>query len=170
MTYNIHPLFVHFPIALLFLYSIIKIIPFKKWFPEISWKDIERVLLLVGVLGAFAALTTGEIAEGIVQADHQLVEAHALFATISTWVYVVLFIGELVTIPRLKSYVQKYKGYHSVFMVIERVLSNKALIILLSVIGLVAISITGMLGGVIVYGLSADPIAPLLLSLLGITL
>ena len=58
MTYNIHPLFVHFPIAFLFIYSLIKIVPVKKWLPKVSWKDIERVLLVVGVLGAFAALSS----------------------------------------------------------------------------------------------------------------
>jgi hypothetical protein len=34
--------------------------------------------------------------------------------------------------------------------------------------GLLAISLTGLLGGVLVYGTSADPIAGLVLKLLGI--
>ena len=76
MTYNIHPLFVHFPIALLFVYSIIKILPLQKWLPNVAWKHIERVLLLVGVLGAFAALSTGEIAEHLTRPNHDLVETH----------------------------------------------------------------------------------------------
>ncbi len=54
---------VHFPVALLLFYSIIKILPWSKWFPNVSWKHIERALLLAGVLGAFVSLSTGEVAE-----------------------------------------------------------------------------------------------------------
>ena len=67
MTYNIHPIFVHFPIALLFIYSIIKIIPFKKWFPKVTWDYLGFILLIIGVLGAFVASSTGEIADELIQ-------------------------------------------------------------------------------------------------------
>ena len=84
MMYNIHPLFVHFPIALLLIYSIIKILPLQKWLPAVAWKHIERALLFFGVLGAFAALSTGEIAEQMTRPNNDVVEAHSLFAAIAT--------------------------------------------------------------------------------------
>ena len=37
-------------------------------------------------------------------------------------------------------------------------------------VALVSISITGLLGGVMVYGLSADPVAGFVVKMLGITL
>jgi hypothetical protein len=46
MNYNIHPLLVHFPVAFLAIYSLIKIIPVSKWFPHISWKHIEITLFI----------------------------------------------------------------------------------------------------------------------------
>ena len=170
MTYNIHPIIVHFPIALLFLYSIVKILPLQKWLPQVNWKPTERVLLVFGVLGAFAANATGEIAEHLVRPDHKLVETHAFFAGASTWIYGLLLLGEVLTIliPFLASKTNlpktmEYLGF------IEKVLTQKLLSKLLAFFGLIAITITGMLGGVMVYGLSADPAAKVVLQILGIS-
>lgn len=169
MTYNIHPLFVHFPIALLILYSFLKIVPFERWFSGIAWKQVRQVLLVFGVLGAFASLSTGEMAEELVRPDRNIVEMHELFANISTWVYVVLLLSEVMSL--LNAYVvPKFKNQTliSAFLKLERFLSNRSLGILLAVVGLVSISVTGLLGGVMVYGLSADPFAPIVLNILGL--
>jgi uncharacterized membrane protein len=171
MTYNIHPLFVHFPIALLFIYSIIKILPLKKVFPSVSWKHIERTLLFLGVLGAFAALSTGDIAEHLVHPNRDLVEAHSFFAAMATWTYAILLIGEILSV--CMSWVTlklKSAAVIKVITLFKNLLTNPALSILLAVIGLISISVTGLLGGVMVYSVSADPIAGIVLKLLGITL
>ncbi|MCX6747864.1 MAG: hypothetical protein NTW98_02895 [Candidatus Nomurabacteria bacterium] len=97
MIYNIHPLFVHFPIALLLVYSLIKILPLAKYFPNVAWKHIERALLVFGVLGAFASMTTGETAEHLTNPNEKLVETHAFFASFSTWVYGLLLAGEILS-------------------------------------------------------------------------
>ncbi len=172
MTYNIHPIIVHFPVAMLFVYSIVKILPLKKWFPSVAWKDIERLLLLVGVLGACAALITGETAEHLVRPNHQLVEAHSTFATIATYVYGALLAGEFAAIINAKNYIygKSWQWVSAILRLVERVLCNKVFSVILAIAGFIAISVTGMLGGVIAYGLTADPIAPLLLKVLGITL
>ena len=94
MTYNIHPLFVHFPIAFLLLYSLIRILPFERLIPSLSWRHIQQVLLLAGILGAFLSNTTGEIAEHLVRPEEALVEMHAFFALASTWIYGLLLGGE----------------------------------------------------------------------------
>jgi uncharacterized membrane protein len=172
MTYNIHPLFVHFPIAFLFVFSIIKILPLKTWFPKIAWKDIERAMLLVGVLGAFAALQTGETAEHLVTPNHQLVEMHSTFADIATWIFAGLLVGEIVTI--LNSYEakldKKFKYVLKITHFLERILSNRGVSVTLVGLGLISIMITGLLGGLMVYGLSSDPLAPIVLKILGIAL
>lgn len=157
MTYNIHPLFVHFPIALLFLYSLIKVIPFNKWFPRLAWRDLERLLLALGILGAFAALLTGETAEHLAHPDRALVEMHSFFATTATCLYGLLLLGELLALVK-QPLIAKLSGFltHSV---ISRVLAG---------LGFIAIVITGVLGGVMVYGPSADPMAGLVLILLGL--
>ncbi len=169
MTYNIHPLFVHFPIAFLLLYSLLRILPFERWIPTIAWRQVRFIVLLAGVLGAMAASATGEIAEHLVRPDRRIVEMHSLFATASTWVYGLLLIGEFLVL--LNPYLaQKFPNASllKLFRFVESVLANQALSILLAIVGVIAISITGLLGGVMVYGTSADPLAPVVLTLLGI--
>ena len=172
MTYNIHPIFVHFPIALLCVYSLVKILPVAKWFPKISWKDIERFLLVFGVLGAFVALTTGDSAEHIARPNHQLVEMHSTFAGIATWLYGALLAGEIAYVfnrMQLKenSFFLKLRKLGAL---LEKILCDTFISKSLAVLALVAIVVTGLLGGVMVYGPNADPMAGLVLKLLGITL
>lgn len=171
MTYNIHPIIVHFPIALLFLYSVIRILPLYRWLPAVAWKQTERILLICGVLGAFAASATGEVAEHLVQPDHKLVEMHAFFAGASTWIYGLLLLGELLTvsIPFLSSKIT-FPRIIEYARIIEKFLTQNSLSKFLAFLGLIAITLTGMLGGVMVYGLSADPAAKIVLKILGITL
>ena len=171
MSLNIHPLIVHFPIAFLVVYSLIKIIPVRKWFPGIAWLDIQKILILVGVLGAFAAGTTGEIASEMIGVNHDLLEAHELFANMTTWLYSILLLSEFLPLINVNfsQRLQEIK-IHSYTLLLERFISNKALGVLLALAALIAVSCTGMLGGVIVYGPSLDPLAPVLLNILGINL
>lgn len=169
MTYNIHPILVHFPIALLFVYSIIKILPFKKWFASVAWKDIERIFLLLGVFGSFASLATGDTAEHIIKTNHQLVEMHATFAGLSTWIYSILLAGEVILILNI-SYQSLIKNekIKTILNKIGNIINNEIISKILAILGFIAIFITGLLGGVITYGTSADPIAKIVLNLLGI--
>lgn len=154
-----------------FVYSVIKILPLKKWFPVVAWRDIERVLLVVGVLGAFAALLTGETAEHLVRPNRQLVETHAFFASVSAWIYSGLLVGEIAACCNTKQYFQTAHLFISkLSLFLEKFLCHKSFSIILAIIGFLSILITGMLGGIMVYGVTADPFAPILLKLLQIRL
>ncbi len=148
MTYNIHPIIVHFPIALLFAYSVLRILPLNKWFPRVAWDPIRQTFLALGVLGAIAALITDNIAEHIARPDHAVVEAHSTFAFATFLIYAATAAGEVA------SYFNK---------------KFPVILVILSIAGLITVTITGLLGGVMVYGTSADPLAPIVLKLLGIT-
>lgn len=170
--YNLHPIFVHFPIALLVLYSVVKIIPFQRWFPRVGWKDIERVLLVIGVLGACAALITGETAEHIARPVRALVEAHSTFAAMATWLYAALLVGEIAALlrPILDRRGTAWAGVLKVLNFLKAIFCHPVLSRIIALAALVAISVTGVLGGVMVYGPSADPVAATVLKLLGISL
>ena len=172
MTYNIHPIFVHFPIALLFIYSIIKILPFKKWLPKIAWDDICFVVLIVGVLGAFMALSTGDTAEHLSKANHHLINIHATFASISTWLYVALLLGEISHFFNQSKLAEKVSllKFKKVTAFCEKLFYGKLFSKIVSLVALLFITLTGMLGGIIVYGVSADPFASTLLKILGISI
>jgi hypothetical protein len=143
--------------------------PLEIWFPSVAWKHIERVLLFLGVLGALAALITGNIARVLVRPDPELVLAHSNFAYLSAFIYGILLSGEIVSLIKSKyGSVTQSKQHKNFFIFVEKFLCNGIFSKFLAFIGLVGISITGMLGGVMVYGLSADPFAGIILKLLGI--
>ncbi|MES2215891.1 MAG: DUF2231 domain-containing protein [Patescibacteria group bacterium] len=169
MTYNLHPIFVHFPIALLVLYSVVKILPLKTWFPKVSWRHIERALLFFGVLGAFAALATGETAEHLIRPNHQLVEAHSTFAAAATWLYVALLLGELAAFINARMYLNKYQFVSKLSLFVEKVICNPIFSRIVALAALVTLSIAGLLGGVMAFGVTADPMSSIVLQWLGIT-
>ena len=57
---NLHPIFVHFPIALLTLYTLCELLRFKKIKDHPAWFYLKAVLIICGTLGAAAALLTGD--------------------------------------------------------------------------------------------------------------
>lgn len=170
--YNLHPIFVHFPIALLFVYSIIKLLPFKKWFPNVAWRDIERLLLLVGIGGAYLALSTGEQAADLTRPNESLVEAHEFFANFTTRMYLLVLVGEIASFLNNKSYdfISKINSLPKILIWIEKILTNQNLVKVLVLLGFISLFITGVLGGVMVYGTTADPLAPFILKILNINL
>lgn len=147
--YNIHPIFVHFPIAFLFVYSIIKILPFRRWLPNVAWSDIEKVLLVFGLGGAYLSLSTGEQAEDFTRANKSLVEAHAFFANFSTRMYLLILIGEVANYINIKnfSFINKINYLPKLIAWVEKVLTNKNLVITLVILGFIALFLTGVLGG-----------------------
>ncbi len=158
MNLNVHPIFVHFPIAMLVVYSIIKILPMRRFFPNVSWREIENALLVVGVFGSFAAIFTGLIAKGIVKPREELVKMHELFAISTATIYSVLLISEALY------FFKKNQRVNSIY----RIVTAPTISRILAILGLIAVVTTGLLGGVIVYGTSMDPLAPFVLRLLGI--
>lgn len=171
MTYNIHPIIVHFPIALLFLYSVIKILPLKRFVPSIAWTHVEKVILLFGVLGAFVASSTGELAEELINPNHDIVEMHERFASITTWIYGILLIGELLAYINIYI-IQKLRVPEVIkfFYFIHKILTHSVLSKVLALAGLVTLTITGALGGAMVRGFSSDPLAPFIFRMLGLEL
>ncbi|TLS35313.1 DUF2231 domain-containing protein [Pseudalkalibacillus caeni] len=131
----LHPLLVHFPIALLFIGTITEIIAlFKKEF----FNKASLYLIGIGwITGVFAYLSgegAEEYAERYLHSDvHSLVEVHETFALIT----LVAFGGYLV----LKLW-SLWKGSPKPF---------SYLIILVALAGVVTLSVTGHYGGKMVY-------------------
>ncbi len=166
MTYNIHPLFVHFPIAFLLLYSILKILPFDKWFLNFSWYQIRMVILIAGVIGSFFASSTGEIAEKLTNPNNQILEVHSTLALISVWIYSLLLLSEgFFVVNIFINKITYLKKLSPILKIFEKIITNKLFTKILALLGIITISLTGLFGGIMVYGTSADPLAPIVLKL-----
>lgn len=168
MRMNIHPLFVHFPIGLLVVYSVLEIVAYA-W-PSIrrqSWLfPVKTFLLFVGILGALAALVTGGIAEDLIEgsARSYILQVHSPVAGITTLLYVILAAAYTVRIFEMKGWGQRLFGSSAFFASVLRLKERLAHIVLdtwllpvLALVALIGMTVTGALGAAIVYGPNADP-------------
>jgi uncharacterized membrane protein len=131
----IHPMIVHFPIALLivgFLAELIAVITKKEFFSKASF-----YLLILGTAGVITAYFTGHAAgEGISESGmlKSALESHEGAATIALWVIVAAALFRIVIV-----FLKKDKG----------ILKSAAFLLLL--IGVLSIARTGYYGGELVY-------------------
>jgi uncharacterized membrane protein len=169
---NIHPLFVHFPIALLVFYAILEIVRIPLLTRQAWYFGTKAVLLIGGLVGGFAALQTGELAEEAYQgtASMPLVELHSTFATAVMIVYGILAAIYLIqcgirtdTGNRIPAFLRKAWG---ILEGVNQAIFKTPILILGSIAGLILITIVGALGGAIVYGPEVDPIVSFIYHLL----
>ena len=162
---NIHPIFVHFPIALMTIYAVLELIRHKRVINTLYFFYIKATLVILGTLTALLSLSTGEIAEDLLTKNYKpLIDMHANFASFSTNIFGIIAILYLISwINRSEfnqkisdSFIGKYWTMSVNFS--NYILSKSYIIIPLSIIGLISITITGSLGGAIVYGPEVDPI------------
>jgi uncharacterized membrane protein len=132
---HLHPMIVHFPIALLFIgfmADAIGIILKKEFFTKAGF-----YMLILGTLGVIAAYLSGNIAgEGVTEAGalKQALENHENAATISLW----LMTGVAVVRIALVLF-KKYAGIY------------KWVAFVLLLLGVASITRTGFYGGELVY-------------------
>jgi uncharacterized membrane protein len=164
---NIHPAFVHFPIALLTLYTVCELVYVKRLRENISWFWFRFGLLFFGTIGSFAAFQTGKIAASLATSISEPLRLHATFGgytvkffCILVILYVVQGISRGFLFPSAVPFLQKYsvvRGIWKVLRVLEKALIRSYLVILVALFGLGLITITGALGGGMVYGSDTDP-------------
>jgi uncharacterized protein (DUF2237 family)/uncharacterized membrane protein len=83
-----HPLSVHFPLAILLLGSLFLLLAYllKREF----WEKMAHVLIVIGTLGCWAAIYTGDLAESIVSrkiCDPTVLKTHETNAYVAVWLF-----------------------------------------------------------------------------------
>ena len=166
---NIHPLFVHFAIGLLVVYSVLEVSAYM-W-PALrrqSWLfPMKAFLLFVGVLAAFAALFSGGVAEELLgegDSRARIIELHDPFAKATTILYLILAAAYLVRIFDVKRWGDRIVGTNSFLNSISNFKKRFWYFVLdtwllpaLALFALIGMTVTGALGAAIVYGPDADP-------------
>jgi uncharacterized membrane protein len=188
---NLHPIFVHFPIALLVLYVLFEIgLPLKRslyrmfrwentvqyqWLMNPVWDSIKSFLVITGTVLAFPTLFTGENAEHIYMSVAsspeafaqssigRLIEAHSTFAVLSVVLFSILAVGYVAEI--LISVFPQSRTIKTTCVWIVRILAQTPVRILLALVGMGALTITGALGGAISHGSDTDPVVKFVYSL-----
>jgi uncharacterized membrane protein len=99
-----HPKIIHFPIAFLLVYLLLEIIGaiFKKDF----FSKTAHLFLLFGVLGALAAVLTGNQAENAFEGWNKttsaMLEVHQTYANITLWFFTALLVLRTFLVLRKK--------------------------------------------------------------------
>lgn len=93
-----HPLSVHFPIVLLLMATLFKLIGL--WSSKITWDHGGRLLLILGVVGVWIGIYTGNLADGIVSrelCDPTVLKDHENLAYITAWIFTAALLVEILT-------------------------------------------------------------------------
>lgn len=161
---NLHPIFVHFPVALLTIYALLELLRFKKLSAQPYWFHLKGAFVILGGLGALAAAATGDQAEKFIGYNPSL---RPLIGMHSTWAGITIAIFGVIAACYLFEWAERQfklsvtlpaslRQTWGVILKAVRCLMGWPIIILAST-GLIAVTITGGLGGRIAYGPNADP-------------
>lgn len=156
---NIHPLVVHFPLALLILYSLLEFIFFKKAREKLF--ITKAILVILGTISIFVAREAGELAaKGFTNGSLQnVLTLHQTFSLISLYIFLILSASYiLMIIRRTNSNLSQAK----LVLSLHAFASNPFFLMLFALLGLFAITITGAMGGILVWGEANDPFAQII--------
>ena len=161
---NVHPIFVHFPIALLVVYTLLEIVRLPVISKQQWYFGAKAVLLITGVIGGFAAFQTGEIAADayLKTTSMPLVTLHGNFASATMIVYGILAVSYLIQSGTRTNVGTRLTGSlakpWAILEKFNRIIFRTPVLILGAVIGMILVTIVGALGGALVYGPDVDPV------------
>src|SRR5665647_509393 len=131
-----HPKIIHFPIAFLLVYLLLELLGavFKKDF----FSKAAHLFLLFGVLGALAAVLTGNLAENAFEGWNKttsaILETHSTYANITLWYFTALLV--------IRTFLVLRKNFSNLF---------KYIFCILALVGSYFIYQTGEHGGEMVF-------------------
>lgn len=156
---NIHPIFVHFPIAFFTIYAILELVRFKKITVQPYWFYVKAVMVIIGALSSIVTYITGDMSEELFRNSayiRSIVDTHSSFALATVIIFGILAVCYLIAWINLQT-----KGFDNKFWQILTAVANWILngwpSIVLALVGFACITITGGLGGAMVHGPDADP-------------
>lgn len=156
---NLHPVFVHFPIALLTIYSLFEIFRLNILTRQAWYFYLKAVLVIAGAVMAAPTILTGLYVGRKLEGDKFLgpiVEMHERFAFFTAGIFIVIALAYV-----LAWYAQeKLKQgivFESKLIKFAQALVKGKWTIALAVLGFISLTITGGIGGAMVFGPEAGP-------------
>ena len=155
----------HFPVALLSIYSLIELLQIvpkiKNYLKEKYWFYVKAILVIVGSLATLPTMLAGLIAKPLFEDAIQVVNIHETFAITTSLIF--LFLGLLYFVVWNKNKIKSSKG--AILLTVQKFVFHYHLEKLFAFIGLITVTITGALGGIIAFGPGTDPFAQFIYTL-----
>jgi len=132
-----HPLSVHFPLAIVLLGSFLLVFGFFAQRPFLN--KMAKLLLVLGTVGLFLAIYTGNIADSVVSrkiCDPTVLKTHEVNAYIVAWLF------SIVSAMVIMEHFGFFKKFNRLLQIA---------LVALSIIGSVFLAYTGHLGATLVY-------------------
>lgn len=177
---NLHPIVVHLPISFLAVYAVLEII--TAWYRRQAraFLAIKTFLLGIGWGSALLAIQTGEVAPG---GPYAVREMHESFAGATVWIFGILalvYLGYMVWVEDVFGWGTRLQRLGDARPALARIMMRKKaafawlfrqrwLLVLGALAGLVAITVTGALGGYMVHGAGIDPLSDWIIKVLGLS-
>ena len=172
---DFHPIIVHFPVALLTVYVGLEFLRLRVVLALPWWYYAKALFLIPGSIGAGVALLTGDIASESFGAGGdflRILELHELAAQVTTAIFSLLAVCYAIVIARdvnVVLTVQSVVGWRRTFADAARIAQQfieSWFAPFVALFGLISLTITGGLGGLLVYGPDLDPVTKLLYGLI----
>lgn len=158
---NVHPIFTHFPVALLTLYGIMELARFKKISTQQYWFYVKAIFLILGTVIGYATFFTGYVLRDDYKLDSivKVINTHMWFAIGTLALFSLLSLGYFIAWLEKEKIISVTSNKKSVtfLLSIKSVLNSNWFCILGALAGLVGITVTGALGGALAYGNDVDP-------------
>ena len=159
---NIHPIIVHFPIALLTVYCILEFIRIKKVTQLSYWFYLKACFAVFGASASVVAYLTGSVIEHQFEEKSSLVELHSFWAKITILTFGIIALAYFVAyLEKSNLFGVRLSGFFlkvwNLGLFFKKIVIESFVVFPLVIFGLFSITITGALGGIIVYGPDLDP-------------
>ena len=117
MHMNIHPIFVHFPLALLTVYALMVLVPRSFRLKYTWWTSTGSFISILGWLLTLPTAMAGSIAEDLVigKYDPKVIEMHSTFAGITIIIFFFFFAANMVRMAKAGGWGDRIAARNSIF-------------------------------------------------------
>ncbi len=157
---NIHPILVHFPIGLLTLYAFLELFRFNMLTNKTYWFYLKASLVIIGFLSSIATFFSGDAIEDLFRGfpdQMHLVSVHSNFAFATCVLFGIISLSYLTQWIAKEGISFNQTFWKYLVRVTHQFLQGPA-VVLLALAGLFCVTVTGALGGALVYGSDIDPV------------